>query len=83
MGRPVVLRCRGGDRDTEGANGSSRPGNRPTHASKTRSKNKHRTSEHEWPSASPALSDFQKKTPRQGPDKTDEQCYSELTYRYN
>ena len=33
MGRPDVLRCRGGDRDTEGANGSSRPGNRPTHAS--------------------------------------------------
>ena len=31
MGRPDVLRCRGGDRDTEGAIGSSRPGNRPPH----------------------------------------------------
>ena len=38
MGRPDVLRCRGGDRDTEGATGSSRPGNRPTHASITISK---------------------------------------------
>ena len=36
MGRPVVLRWRGGDQDTEGAKGSSRPGNRPTHASITR-----------------------------------------------
>ena len=60
MGRPVVLRCRGGDRDTEGARGSSRPGNRPTHASTTRSNNKHRTSESKWPSALPALSESRK-----------------------
>ena len=60
MGLPVVLRCRGGDRDTEGASGSSRPGNRPTHASKTRSNNKHRTSETYWPSALPALSESRK-----------------------
>ena len=36
MGRPDILRCRGGDRDTEGASGSFRPGNRPTHASITK-----------------------------------------------
>ena len=78
MGRPVVLRCRGGDRDTEGASGSSRPGNRPTHASKTRSNNKPRTSETKWPSASPALSEFQEKT--QTGTRQDGPTLLQLTY---
>ena len=78
MGCPVVLRCRGGDRDTEGASGSSRPGNRPTHASKTRINNKHRTSETKWPSASPALSEFQRKT--QTKTRQDGPTLFQLTY---
>ena len=60
MGRPVILRCRGGDRDTEVTDGYSRPGNRPTHASITQSRNKQRTSESKWPSALPALSESRK-----------------------
>ena len=64
MGRPDVLRCRGGDRDTEGASGSSRPGNRPMHAGKTQLSYQQRTSELNWPSVSPALFELRKPADR-------------------
>ena len=77
MGRPVILRCRGGDRDTEVTDGYSRPGNRPTHASITQSRNKHRTSESKWPSALPALSES-----RKDPDRDQTRLTNSVTIAY-
>ena len=67
---PGVLRCRGGDRDTGGANDSSRPGNRPTHTSIPRIRKRKEPQKQDGPALSRLLC-FTNRQYRQGPDKTD------------